>query len=217
MDAEGAPKTCQMLAADAPVILTEAGLAVLLFAAAVGAAGLPWWLPVAGAAAVLILIGGLWMARRHLSARATAQGLNVLVSARHRKRMLIMISTAVGLQVLRTFLLLHAVGLHPAFWQVAMTFCATGVLGLLPLGPATSSGATFAVFGATSATAAASAGVIMTAMAFATALVYAFWGASFIIRHLVRKHREQCQQEWHQSVNKGVPLMVPLLVVPATA
>jgi hypothetical protein len=205
-----------MLAADAPVILTEAGIAVLLFAAAVGAAGLPWWMPVAAGAAVLTLIGGLWTARRRLTHKATARGLNVLTSARHRKRMLLMIGAAVALQVLRTFILLHAVGLHPAFWQVAMTFCATGVLGILPLGPATSSGATFAVFGASSATAAASAGVIMTAMAFATALIYASWGASVIIRRLGRQQWER-RQGRHLPVGETVPLMGPLSVVPVTA
>jgi hypothetical protein len=196
LDGETAPKPCQMLAADAPVILTEAGIAVLLFAAAVGAAGLPWWLPVAAGASVVTAIGGLWMARRRFAHVPTARGLSVLTQARSRKRMLTLITLAVGLQVARTFLLLHAVGLHPQFWQVAMTFCATGVLGILPLGPATSSGATFAVFGATSATAAAAAGVIMTALAFSTALVYALWGASVIIRRLGRErwqHQPQSQ------------------------
>jgi hypothetical protein len=124
------------------------------------------------------------MLRRRLTHRSTAQGLNVLVSAKYRKRMLLMIGLAVGLQFARTWLLLHAMDLHPHFWQVAMTFCATGVLGILPLGPATSSGATLAVFGAHAASAAAAAGMVMTATAFATALVYAFWGASVIIRRL---------------------------------
>ena len=50
LDGERSPRPWQMLAADAPVLLTEAGLACLLFAAAVGAAGLPLWLPLAAGA-----------------------------------------------------------------------------------------------------------------------------------------------------------------------
>jgi len=187
LDGENSPRPGQMLAAEMPILLVEVGIAVLLFTAVVGAAGLPWWLPVVIGAVVLLLAGGLWLLRQRLVDHATAQGLNVLISPRHRKQMLIILAVAIILQVARTWIFLDAVHLHPAFWQVVMTFCATGVLGILPLGPTASSGATFAVFGTVSTTTAA-AGVIMATMAFATALVYAAWGVSVVAHHLL-SHR----------------------------
>jgi len=191
IEPDSSPRPCQMFAADLPVLLTEASLATILFATAVGAAGFPWWLPVAVFGGICFLLSGLWTLRRRLASKAlTLQGLNIMSSRVHMKRMIICISLAVAFQVIRTWLLLDGVGLHPAFWQVVMTFCATGVLGVLPLGPATSSGATLAVFSAQSTTAAAAAGMLLTGTAFAAAILFAIWGGIFLLRRSFRKAKE---------------------------
>lgn len=182
-----APRPAQMVAADLPVLLAEAGLLVLLLGIGATAAGIAWYVPVSAAAGCLALVCGLWMVRNRFAHRPATHGLNVLLCRRSRHRMLALITVAVGFQVLRTWLLLEGVGLDPSFWQVAMTFIATGLLGVLPLGPTTSSGATLAVFGAQSATAAAAAGLVLTASAFAAAALYAGWGAVALLRRVGRK------------------------------
>jgi hypothetical protein len=181
------PKPCQMMAADVPVLIAEASLLILLLATAVGAAGLPWWLPLAGAGGIGLLVSFVWSIRHRFAHRQSYQGLNVIMNKKLATRMLALVFCAIALQVLRTYLLLDAVGLHPAFWQVVMTFCATGILGILPLGPATSSGATMAVFAAQSTAAAAAAGVVLTASAFAASLLYAAYGAFVLIRMAISK------------------------------
>jgi len=181
----------KMLACDVPVLLIEASVAMLLFAAAVGAAGLPWWLPLAGISVLMLIVGVLWSVRRHQVAKHSFwEAFNVLVSAKSLKRLSFLLFGAIILQFGRTYILLYAVGLHPAFWQVAITFCSTGLLGVLPLGPATSSGATMAIFGAQSATGAAAAGIIMTAAALVSAIVYAAWGVFVLVRHFIRREQQ---------------------------
>lgn len=178
------PNPIKMLACDAPALLIEAGLAALLLASAIGAAGLAWWLPVAVIAIVSLLIGLLWSARRRwLTRYSFVEAFNLLARKRFFQKALLLVAATIMLQFGRTYLLLIGVGLHPAFWQVVVTFCTTGLLGALPLGPATSPGATMAVFGARSATMAAAAGMMMATAAFVAALVYAIWGLFVIIRH----------------------------------
>jgi hypothetical protein len=183
------PRPAKMLACDVPVLLVEVSVALLFFAAAVGAAGLPWWLPLVGMAVICLLVSALWSLRRRWAEKSSfLEGFNIMASPQ-LKRMLVLILGAILLQFGRTYLLLWGVGLHPAFWQVAMTFCGTGLLGVLPLGPATSSGATMAIFGAQSATAAAAAGIMLTTAAMVAALVYAVWGGYVLARHLVSPTR----------------------------
>ena len=98
-----------LIAAEVPILSVEAALAALASFTLVGPLGLPWWLPLvflAVAGAVIAALGRLAGSRR----RECWKGLAVLRSLHGRNRVVALVLVAVFAQILRNWLMLHAVG-----------------------------------------------------------------------------------------------------------
>ena len=98
-----------LITAEVPILAVEAALAVLTSFTLVGPLGLPWWVPLAGIPAIALAGAGL----RHLALRKGRElwrGLAVLRSRRGGGLVVGLVLVAVVAQILRNWLLLHAVG-----------------------------------------------------------------------------------------------------------
>jgi uncharacterized membrane protein YbhN (UPF0104 family) len=109
-------------------------LAALASFTLVAPLGLPWWLPIAGFAVVATLSAGL----RRLAlekGRELWKGLAVLRSLRGGSRVIGLVLVAVFAQILRNWLLLHAVGVDASLFDAVAVLIAVVTLGQLPVGP----------------------------------------------------------------------------------
>ena len=85
--------------------------------------------------------------------------------------------------VLRTFVALTAVGLHPSLVQTLATYLAAGVLSSLFAGPgAGNAGAPLLVFGHRSIAAAAAGGLVLSGTALVACVLYALLGGPVFLR-----------------------------------
>jgi hypothetical protein len=163
------PRAAQLVLTDAPLLGIEAACAALLLP--VAAIGLPAWelpLPLLAVAGALV---GLRLAHRRFAASRLAAGLAVLADRRGRRRVALLGLVTVVLTLLRLLLILWACGMEHGPAAVALTYIASSVLGVLPIGPATSLGATVIAAGAATAQATA-AGVLISASSVGAAVLY---------------------------------------------
>jgi uncharacterized membrane protein YbhN (UPF0104 family) len=82
---------------------------------------------------------------------------------------------AVFCQILRNWLLLHAVGVDASLFDAIAVLIAGVTLGQLPVGPAVGAASTVLILGGDGVAAAAAAGVLMTATGTFGALGFAVW------------------------------------------
>jgi hypothetical protein len=88
-------------------------------------------------------------------------------------------------QVVRTLIVLRAVGLHPSLLQAVATFVAAGVLSSLFAGPgAGTAGGPLVVFGHSSLAASAAAGIVLSITSLLAGVVYAIPGAPVFVWRL---------------------------------
>jgi uncharacterized membrane protein YbhN (UPF0104 family) len=168
------PQVPTLIAAEFPILAVEASLAALTSFTLVGPLGLPWWSPLIAVAA----IGTLGVALRRLAlsrARAMWRGLAVLRSARGGSRVIGLVLIAVFAQILRNWLLLHAVGVDASFFDAIAVLIAVVTLGNLPVGPSVGAAAAVLILGSNGVAAAAAAGVLTTVTGLAGGLAFAAW------------------------------------------
>jgi uncharacterized membrane protein YbhN (UPF0104 family) len=173
---EVCPQVPTLIAAEVPILAVEAALAALTSFTLVGPLGLPWWSPVL--AVGVILTGGAGLRRLALCrGRKLWRGLAVIRCARRGTRVVAWVMVAVLSQIMRNWLLLHAVGVDASFFDAIAVLIAVVTLGQLPVGPAVGAAAAVLILGHHGVAAAAAAGLLMTATGTIGALGFAVWAA----------------------------------------
>jgi uncharacterized membrane protein YbhN (UPF0104 family) len=177
---DDAPRVGALVTAEVPIVTVEALLAVLTSFTLVGPLGLPWWLPLIafGVAALLTTALGT-LAGRHT--RGFWRGLAVLRSVRGRSRLLLFVLVAVGAQITRNWLMLHAVGVDASLFDAIAVLITMVTLSQLPLGPSVGAAAVVLILGANGVAATAAAGVLLTVTGTAGALAFATWAAADLL------------------------------------
>jgi uncharacterized membrane protein YbhN (UPF0104 family) len=169
----GAPRVPALLAAELPILSVEAVLAALTSFTLIGPLGLPWWLALACVALALAVVIGL----RALAKRPAAcwRGLAVLGSLDGRNRLVALVLVAVFAQILRNWMMLHAVGVHASLFDAIAVLIAMVTLAQLPVGPSVGAAAVVLILGTNGIALAAAAGVLLTVTGTVGALGFAGW------------------------------------------
>jgi hypothetical protein len=174
---DDAPRVGALVTAEVPIVTVEALLAVLTSFTLVGPLGLPWWLPIVAFAVAAALVAGLGaFAGRHT--RGFWCGLAVLRSVRGRNRLLAFVLVAVGAQIGRNWIMLHAVGVDASVFDAIAVLITMVTLSQLPFGPGVGAAAVVLILGANGVAATAAAGVLLTATGTAGALAFASWAGA---------------------------------------
>jgi hypothetical protein len=182
---ERSPRVSTLVAAELPILAVEASLAAIFSFTLVVPLGLPWWLPLAATAVVAAVSVVL---RRIGRTRALwlHQGLAVLRSLHGRSRLVGFVLVAVAAQIMRNWLVLHAVGFDASLFDAVAVLIAVVSLGQLPFGLSTGAAASVLILGPQGVSLAAAAGVLLTATGTVGALGFAAWG---VLDAAVDEHR----------------------------
>jgi hypothetical protein len=174
MEGPRARALLQLVTIDIAATILEVLLAAALVVFATLRLSLAWWVPlllIGGALGLLVVAIAL---HRRFPDHPAVQGLNVLMRGRYRWRVLALLALVFAFQIVRTWLSLRTVGLHPPFSDAVLVFVTTGVLGALPTGiTAAPTTASLIVVGSRGIGSAAGAGVLVTGSLFAATLLYA--------------------------------------------
>jgi hypothetical protein len=177
---EESPRVGALVTAELPIVTVEALLAALTSFTLVGPLGLPWWLPLVAFAVVALLVAALGrFAGRHT--RGLWCGLAILRSVRGRNRLLLFVLIAVGAQIGRNWLMLHAVGVDASVFDAIAVLITMVTLSALPLGPSVGAAAVVLILGAGGVAATAAAGVLLTVTGTAGALAFAAWAGADVL------------------------------------
>jgi uncharacterized membrane protein YbhN (UPF0104 family) len=171
------PQVPTLIAAELPILTVEAALAALTSFTLVGPLGLPWWVPVIGITAIAAASAGL----RQLALRKGRElwrGLAVLRMKRTAGRMMALVLVAVFAQILRNWLLLHAVGVDASLFDAIAVLIAVVTLGQLPVGPSVGAAAAVLILGGDGVAAAAAAGLMLTATGTVGGFLFAGWAGA---------------------------------------
>jgi uncharacterized membrane protein YbhN (UPF0104 family) len=174
---DSSPQVPTLIAAEFPILATEAMLAAVASFTLVGPLGLPWWLPVVG----FVIVGSASVGLRRLALRKGRElwrGLAVLRHRAHGTRVIGFVLIAVFSQVLRAWLLLHAVGVDASVFDATAVLIAVVTLGQLPVGPAVGAAAAVLILGSQGVAAAAAAGVLLTVTGTIGGLCFAAWAGA---------------------------------------
>ena len=131
---DACPQVPTLVAAEFPILAVEAMLAAGASFTLVAPLGLPWWLPIA----ILFGFGLASAGLRRLAlgkGRELWRGLAVLRSLSGGTRVVGFVLVAVFAQILRNWLLLHAVGVDASIFDAVAVLIAVVTLGQLPVGP----------------------------------------------------------------------------------
>jgi hypothetical protein len=149
---DGSPRIPALLAAEVPILATEATLAAVWSFTLVGPLGLAWWIPLIAFAVMAALSVGLCAVARRRRCGLWS-GLAVLRTLDGRSRVVALVSLLDSIAVL-----------------IAMV-----AIGQLPLGPGVGAAATVLILGTHGVATVAAAGVLLTATGTAGALCFATW------------------------------------------
>jgi uncharacterized membrane protein YbhN (UPF0104 family) len=176
-----APPVPTLIGAECPILTIEAALAALTSFTLVGPLGLPWWLPLI----LVAVVGSASAGLRHLAlrkGRAIWNGLAVLRSTSGGTRVIGLVLIAVCAQILRNWLLLHAVGVDASLFDAIAVLIAVVTLVQLPIGPSVGAAAAVLILGSDGVAASAAAGVLLTVTGIAGGLCFAAWaGADWLV------------------------------------
>ena len=173
---EQSPRVPALIAAELPILATEAMLAALTSFTLVGPLGLPWWVPFACVGVVV----GLGVGVRSIALAKDgwlAKGLAVMRSLEGRNLVVCFVLLAVFAQIARNWLLLHAVGVDASLFDAVAVLIAVVTLGQLPFGLSVGAAASVLILGPQGVAAAAAAGVLLTATGTVGGLCFAGWAA----------------------------------------
>jgi uncharacterized membrane protein YbhN (UPF0104 family) len=171
---EQSPRVPALIAAELPILTVEAMLAALTSFTLVGPLGLPWWLPLICLAVTLALSAGL----RKLALRGGRglwKGLAVMRSLNGGSRIVGFVLVAVFAQILRNWLVLHAVGVNASLFDAIAILIAMVTLAQLPIGPSVGAAAAVLILGPHGVAAVAAAGVLLTATGTVGGLSFTAW------------------------------------------
>jgi uncharacterized membrane protein YbhN (UPF0104 family) len=185
---DACPQVPTLVAAEFPILAVEAMLAAAASFTLVAPLGLPWWLPIAVVAVFGLASAGL----RRLAlgkGRALWRGLAVLRSLNGGSRVVGFVLIAVFAQIMRNWLLLHAVGVDASFFDAIAVLIAVVTLGQLPVGPTVGAAAAVLILGSDGVAAAAAAGVLLTATGTLGGLCFAAWAGVDHAWSAIRRRR----------------------------
>lgn len=171
------PQVPTLIAAELPILAVEATLAALTSFTLVAPLGLPWWLPVVAFVVVATISTGL----RHLALRQGRKlwsGLAVLRTVGAGSRVVGFVLIAVFAQILRNWILLHAVGVDASLFDAIAVLIAVVTLSQLPTGPAVGAAAAVLILGSDGVAATAAAGVLLTVTGTAGGFCFAAWAGA---------------------------------------
>lgn len=171
---EVTPKIPTLIAAEFPIVAVELVFAAVASFTLVGPLGIPWWTPIVAFLAAFLIGWGM----RHLSHRPGRDlwaGLAVLRHPRGAALLSGALLVAILCQVVRNWMLLHAVGVDASFWDAVAVLIAVATLSQLPTGPAAGAAAALLILGGQGDAAAAAAGVLMTVTGTIGGLIFAAW------------------------------------------
>ena len=196
------PRVPALVAAEVPIIAVEVGLAAIFSFTLIAPLGVPWWAPVI---AVVVTVGAVAGLRRVSERNQTGLWAGLAVLRTHgRGRMIAFTLVAVGAQVARNWLMLHAIGVNVSVFDAMALLIAMFTLGQLPIGPSIGPAAAVLILGAHGIAATAAAGVLLTVTGVAGSLSYAAWA----ITDQIVAGRAKAQPE---------PVVTPLAVTPTSA
>ena len=184
------PRVPGLLAAEVPIIAVEVTLAALFMFTLVGPLHLPIWIPMLVVAGTLALVAALRaFARRHR--RGIWLGLTALRELHGRERLVALVIAGVIAQVARTWLVLHAVGVHPSIFDAIAVLIVTVSMSPVPIGAGSGATATVLILGAHGVAATAAGGVLLTVTGTAAALCFAGWACAhqLLARRAARRRR----------------------------
>jgi uncharacterized membrane protein YbhN (UPF0104 family) len=175
------PQVPTLLAAEVPILTVEATLAALASFTLLEPLGLPWWVPVV--AVVVLATASTGLRRLALrTGRELWRGLAVLRRRGAGSRVVALVLVAVFAQILRNWLMLHAVGVDVSLLDSVALLIAVSVLGQLPIGPTVGATATILILGSNGVAASAAAGVLLTVTGTIGGLCFAGWAGADHLR-----------------------------------
>src|ERR1700733_2314103 len=164
---QSTPRVPALVAAEVPIITVEVALAALFSFTLIAPLGVPWWVTMIGAVAALRLVS-----QRHRTGLWTG----LAVMRKHgRGRVIAFTVLAVCAQVVRNWLMLHAIGVNVSVFDAMALLIAMFTLGQLPVGPSIGPAAAVLILGEHGIAATAAAGVLLTVTGVVGALCYAAW------------------------------------------
>lgn len=167
------PQVPTLLAAEVPIIAVEVALAALFSFTLISPLGIPWWIP----AIAVGLMTGVVMGLRRLSCRYRMglwAGLAVM-RKKARWRLITFTLISVCAQVVRNWMLLHAVGVNVSIFDAMALLIAMFTLGQLPIGPSIGPAAAVLILGTHGVALSAAAGVLLAVSGVIGSIVYATW------------------------------------------
>ena len=170
------PPASALVAAEVPIITVELALVAIFSFTLVAPLGVPLWVP----ALIIALMAGLVAGLCRLSDRhrtGLGAGLAVL-RMESRGRLVTFALLAVCAQVLRNWLMLHAIGVHVSIFDSMALLIVMFTVGQLPIGPSTGPAATVLILGAHGVAVTAAAGVLVTLTGIIGSLIFAVWAIS---------------------------------------
>ena len=185
---DSCPQVSTLVAAEFPILAVEGMLAAAASFTLIGPLGLPWWLPIA----VLLIFGLASAGLRRLAlgkGRELWSGLAVLRSLHGGSRVIGFVLVAVFAQILRNWLLLHAVGVDASLFDAIAVLIAVVTLGQLPVGPTVGAAAAVLILGSDGVAATAAAGVLLTVTGTLGGLCFAAWAGADHLWAAVRRRR----------------------------
>jgi hypothetical protein len=194
------PRAPALVAAEVPIITVELALVAIFSFTLVAPLGVPLWVP----ALIIVLMAGVVAVLRRISDRhrtGLGAGLAVL-RMESRGRLITFALLAVCAQVLRNWLMLHAIGVHVSIFDSMALLIVMFTVGQLPIGPSTGPAATVLILGAHGVAATAAAGVLVTLTGIIGSLIFAIWA---ILDRIVT----------HRRALAAPPALAPLLAPPA--
>ena len=185
---DACPQVPTLVAAEFPILAVEGLLAAAASFTLVAPLGLPWWLPLG----VVLVVGLASAGLRRLAlskGRELWGGLAVLRSLGGGSRVVGFVLVAVFAQILRNWLLLHAVGVDASIFDAIAVLIAVVTLGQLPVGPSVGAAAAVLILGHDGVAAAAAAGVLLTVTGTLGGLCFAAWAGADHLWAAARRRR----------------------------
>jgi hypothetical protein len=168
-----APRPAQICVADVPIFVIELCATALVVVAAIAGGRGAWWMaPPAIGVAIAAAAVVRWVPRR-FAHRPLVCGLAVFGVPGRRGWLGVLVAGVVAVTLARIGLVLAVCGLPHGLGEIAWVFAAMGILGLLPLGPGASPGATLVALAGASVGAATAAGLLLGASSIVAVVVYA--------------------------------------------